>query len=174
MSDQKTVVIQTPFGSLEVLFIEKAILRVRWIKEELVNQYYTHSEEPIALQIQQEFLEYFRGLRRTFTLPYTFLYVTPFCLRVWEEIRKISYGETITYSELARRVGKETSAARAIGRACALNPLPIIIPCHRVIRKDGFIGHYSAPGGAELKIGLIAFEQRVLRGDLPIASQVFR
>ena len=80
---------------------------------------------------------------------------TPFQKKVWNTIAKIPWGETISYAELAKRVGKP-SAFRAVANACGANPIPIIIPCHRVIASDGTIGGFS--GGLKIKRKLLALE----------------
>ena len=86
---------------------------------------------------------------------------TDFQKLVWAEIDKIPYGTTITYKEIAKKIGKP-KAARAVANACGQNPIPIIRPCHRVICSDGKIGGYSAPGGAEMKKKLLEDEQKNL------------
>jgi O-6-methylguanine DNA methyltransferase len=86
---------------------------------------------------------------------------TDFQKLVWAEIDKIPYGTTITYKEIAKKIGKP-KAARAVANACGQNPDPIIRPCHRVICSDGKIGGYSAPGGAEMKNKLLEDEQKNL------------
>lgn len=86
---------------------------------------------------------------------------TDFQKLVWAEIDKIPYGTTITYKEIAKKIGKP-NAARAVANACGQNPNPIIRPCHRVICSDGKIGGYSAPGGAEMKKKLLEDEQKNL------------
>jgi len=70
----------------------------------------------------------------------------------------IPYGQTASYTEIARRIGRP-QATRAVGRANATNPLPIIIPCHRIIAADGSLGGYSAPGGVALKTRLLQWEK---------------
>jgi methylated-DNA-[protein]-cysteine S-methyltransferase len=85
--------------------------------------------------------EYFRGVRRSFDLPLR-PEGTPFQKRVWEITSAIPYGETRTYAEVARAVGA-ARAARAVGAALYANPIPILIPCHRVVRSDGSPGGYS-------------------------------
>ncbi len=93
---------------------------------------------------------------------------TPFQLRVWQALREIPYGETITYGELARRIGKPT-ASRAVGAANGRNPLPIIVPCHRVIGSNGTLtGFY---GGLHLKAGLLELEQRHGGGSVVRSAQ---
>ncbi|MFN3763308.1 MAG: methylated-DNA--[protein]-cysteine S-methyltransferase, partial [Anaerolineae bacterium] len=80
---------------------------------------------------------------------------TPFQRRVWEELRRVPYGQTVAYGELARRVGRP-GAARAVGRAVGANPVPIIVPCHRVVGADGSLVGYG--GGLEIKAALLRLE----------------
>lgn len=82
---------------------------------------------------------------------------TPFQRKVWKELLRIPSGTTISYAELARRIGKPT-AMRAVAQACARNPLPVVIPCHRVIRSDGSLGGYS--GGRRRKRQLLTLERQ--------------
>ena len=82
---------------------------------------------------------------------------TNFQIQVWTEISKIPFGKTKTYKEIAISLGKPNSA-RAVANACGKNPYPIDIPCHRVIRSDGNIGGYSAPGGEKKKLELLKAE----------------
>ena len=82
---------------------------------------------------------------------------TPFQFKVWKEITNIPKGKTKTYKEIAINIGHPNSA-RAVANACARNPHPILIPCHRVVRSDGKIGGYSGPGGASQKKKLLQKE----------------
>lgn len=84
---------------------------------------------------------------------------TSFQCRVWEELRHIPYGETRTYGDLARATA---SVARAVGQANGANPIPILIPCHRVVSAQG-LGGYSAPGGIETKSWLLTLERRAFQ-----------
>ena len=102
--------------------------------------------------------EYFAGTRRTFDVDLA-LRGTPFQVAVWEELCRIPYGDTITYAELARRIGKP-SAVRAVGAANGANPIPVIVPCHRVIGSNGTLTGYG--GGIERKQFLLALEGRRL------------
>ena len=95
-------------------------------------------EAPMLEVLRRELNEYFLGQRADFTVPLS-LFGPPFFLRVWEELRRIPYGERITYGELASSIGRP-GAARAVGQALARNPLPILIPCHRVVGKHGLGG----------------------------------
>ena len=88
---------------------------------------------------------------------------TPFQCRVWEVIASIPHGATITYSELATRAGKP-SAIRAAASACGDNPVPLLIPCHRVVAKDGGLGGFSMAGGIATKAWLL--EREGVRADV--------
>ncbi|HEV8435862.1 MAG TPA: methylated-DNA--[protein]-cysteine S-methyltransferase [Thermoanaerobaculia bacterium] len=99
--------------------------------------------------------EYFAGTRREFDLPLA-PRGTAFQLACWNELQRIAYGTTISYSELARRIAKP-NAVRAVGAANGANPIPIIIPCHRVIGANGTLTGYG--GGLHIKRALLALEQ---------------
>jgi methylated-DNA-[protein]-cysteine S-methyltransferase len=98
--------------------------------------------------------EYFAGQRREFDLELA-PYGTDFQLRVWEALRAIPFGVVRNYGDIARAIG-QPHASRAVGQANGRNPLPIVIPCHRVIAADGTIGGYSA--GLKIKFRLLALE----------------
>ena len=99
---------------------------------------------------------YFAGDRREFDLPLR-LYGTDFQAVVWRALREIPYGETRSYADVARRIGRPT-AVRAVGHANGQNPLAIVVPCHRVIGADGSLTGYA--GGLELKRALLELEAR--------------
>jgi methylated-DNA-[protein]-cysteine S-methyltransferase len=99
---------------------------------------------------------YFEGERREFDLPLA-PEGTPFQREVWEMLRKIPYGETVSYGELARRLERPGSS-RAVGAANGRNPIPIVIPCHRVVGADGSLTGFG--GGLEVKRRLLALEAR--------------
>jgi methylated-DNA-[protein]-cysteine S-methyltransferase len=108
----------------------------------------------IVRQAEQELREYFAGRRRTFTVKLD-LEGTEFQRKAWQAMRKIPFGETISYGEQARKVGKP-KAYRAVGSANGKNPIPIIVPCHRVLASDGSLGGYSL--GLSMKRRLLALE----------------
>jgi methylated-DNA-[protein]-cysteine S-methyltransferase len=112
---------------------------------------------PLLGEAASQLKEYFAGQRTEFELPLT-LIGTPFQRRVWAALRDIPYGETISYGQLADRIGKP-SAARAVGLANGRNPIAIIVPCHRVVGADGSLTGYG--GGIERKEHLLGFEQRM-------------
>jgi O-6-methylguanine DNA methyltransferase len=100
--------------------------------------------------------EYLAGRRKEFDLP-VHLEVTPFQRKVLQEVKKIPYGETRSYGEIARRIGSPR-AARAVGAALHVNPLPLVIPCHRVIGADGSLVGFAS--GVDVKASLLELERR--------------
>lgn len=130
----------TPLGPLTVTAEEDTIISLDWGWAADVE------ETPLLLTARDQIQDYFDGLRQTFDLPLD-PPGTPFQRRVWQAMKTIGYGEIMTYGELAKAVG---SAPRAIGQACARNPIPILVPCHRVIgTANGGLGHYSGPEGPD-------------------------
>jgi AraC family transcriptional regulator of adaptative response/methylated-DNA-[protein]-cysteine methyltransferase len=105
--------------------------------------------------LRQELTGYFRGSTRKFTVPLVHP-GTPFQERVWDELLRIPYGSTLSYQELAQRIGRP-GASRAVGHANGLNRLAILIPCHRVVNKNGELGGYG--GGMWRKARLLAMER---------------
>lgn len=116
-------------------------------------------DSPLLRRLRKELREYFAGRRRTFDLPVRHS-GTPFETRVWDELRRIPYGATISYGELARRIGNP-SATRAVAGANARNPVSILVPCHRVIAADGGLGGYG--GGLAAKRLLLDLERDPVR-----------
>ena len=113
---------------------------------------------PLLKQTCRELDEYFAGVRKSFTIPLT-PQGTPFQQKVWRELCRIPYGETITYGELARRIGTP-KAAQAVGQANHNNPVAIIIPCHRVNGRNEKLTGYG--GGLEIKQYLLRLEKNLL------------
>ena len=112
-------------------------------------------------EARRQLTEYFDGRRRTFDLP-TAAAGTAFQRLVWQELDSVGYGRTATYSELARAIGKPR-AARAVGAALARNPLPLVVPCHRVIGAGGDLRGFGL-GGLAVKRRLLDAETAQLRG----------
>lgn len=113
-----------------------------------------NSDDPVLLEARRQLDDYFDGKRRDFDLPLA-PEGTAHQKRVWDAMCKIPYGETRTYGELAKDIG---SVARAVGGACGANPIPIVVPCHRVLGAGDAIGGYSFEGGADTKRQLLALE----------------
>jgi len=108
-------------------------------------------------EVRRQLAEYFAGERTAFDVPLK-LTGTPFQRRVWEELLQIPFGETVTYQELARRLGKP-SASRAVGHANGCNPVSILVPCHRVVGASGKLTGYA--GGLARKRWLLEWERSV-------------
>jgi methylated-DNA-[protein]-cysteine S-methyltransferase len=113
--------------------------------------------EPVCRQLE----EYFQGTRVEFDVPLA-LHGTDFQKQVWSELSRIPFGETVSYGEQARRLGRP-AAARAVGRANGQNPISIIVPCHRVIGGNGSLTGYG--GGMERKRWLLDHERAPHRGS---------
>ena len=124
-------------------------------------QEWLQQEQPFSLAITQ-LREYFGGARRRFELTLA-PRGTPFQLAVWQLLRTIPYGQTVSYGELAQRLGRP-EAARAVGLANGANPLPIIVPCHRVIGADGSLTGFG--GGLPIKRALLDLEGAACVSDL--------
>lgn len=121
-----------------------------------------HDDDALA-DVRGQLQEYFDGRRTTFDADVV-LTGTPFQVTVWQALRDIPYGETISYGELARRIGRP-SASRAVGAANGRNPVSIVVPCHRVIGGDGSLTGYG--WGTARKAWLLEHENLV-RTALPI------
>jgi AraC family transcriptional regulator, regulatory protein of adaptative response / methylated-DNA-[protein]-cysteine methyltransferase len=127
--------------------------------EATLSQEYPSAEirrgEDAAARWIGEILRHLEGTQRHLDLP-TDVRATAFQQRVWQQLRTIPYGETRTYREIAERIGAP-QAARAVGRACATNPVSVVVPCHRAVREDGGLGGYR--WGVNRKERLLARER---------------
>ncbi len=113
-----------------------------------------HPDDPYMFNVFNELIEYFDRKRKYFSIPLD-THGTEFQKRVWRQLLNIPYGKTISYMLLAKLIGN-SKATRAVGKANGENPLPILIPCHRVINSDGKLGGYS--GGLGIKEKLLELE----------------
>ena len=113
-------------------------------------------EETVIKNAVNQLDEYFQGKRSEFQLPLSF-HGTSFQIKVWKAIASIPYGDVTTYSDIAEKIGKD-KAVRALAQACGANPLAIILPCHRVVSKNGEGGY---TGGIEKKRKLLALEKSI-------------
>ncbi len=144
--------VDTPFGPM-VLEGEETLTRL-WLPNALPDNRGRGEESPLLRVARTQLLEYLSGARRSFDLPLDPA-GTDFQRSVWEALRAIPYGQTRTYGEMAAAVGRPR-ALRAVGQANHVNPLPIFIPCHRVVGKNGALTGYA--GGLDLKGALLALE----------------
>jgi methylated-DNA-[protein]-cysteine S-methyltransferase len=150
---------ETPVGSLKLFFTDRGLAALGFAGEGALlapepGMVPAHLK-PRLEAAKRELMAYFNGSQTDFAALTLDPQGTPFQLRVWQELRRIPWGQTISYGELARRVGNP-KAARAVGQANAVNPIPLIIPCHRVIAADGSLGGYSS--GLERKRWLLHHE----------------
>ena len=116
-------------------------------------------------ELQERLYTYFAGQWVSFEVPLDMAGATPFQEAIWEATLRIPFGEARTYQQIAETIGKP-GAARAAGQALGANPIPIVIPCHRVVANGGRIGGYR--GGLDLKRRLLELEGCVLKGTLAI------
>jgi methylated-DNA-[protein]-cysteine S-methyltransferase len=116
----------------------------------------TRAADPLLDRAEEQLAEYFAGERTAFDLPLA-NDGTEFQKKVWAELVRIPYGETASYGEIARRLGYEPVISRAVGAANGANPIPILVPCHRVVGADGTLTGYA--GGVERKKILLDLEQ---------------
>lgn len=127
---------------------------------EAFNENYEIGENPLLLNAKAQLEEYFMGKRRHFDLPIG-PKGTDFQRKVWDALQKIPFGQTISYGDIAKKIGCD-KGARAVGMANNKNPIPIFIPCHRVIGADGKLVGYA--GGIETKIRLLEIEGIKING----------
>jgi methylated-DNA-[protein]-cysteine S-methyltransferase len=116
-------------------------------------------DDPLLAEAVRQLGGYFARELKEFDLPLR-PDGTPFQLRVWEQLQKVGYGETASYGEIARRLGMNAGASRAVGMANGRNPIGVVIPCHRVVGSKGLLSGYA--GGVERKQALLDLEQDAL------------
>jgi methylated-DNA-[protein]-cysteine S-methyltransferase len=149
--------VDTPIGTLTVVAAETGIRRILWDGEAPPEGAVKGGSDILDAAVTQ-IQEYFAGARTTFDLPLD-LGGTPFQQKVWLELGSIPFGTTISYGEQAQRVGRP-QAARAVGAANGRNPVPIVLPCHRVIGSGGALTGFG--GGLDTKRTLLRHEAEVL------------
>ncbi|MCM1153241.1 MAG: methylated-DNA--[protein]-cysteine S-methyltransferase [Muribaculum sp.] len=159
-------IFHTPCGSLDIFVEEGKLVRCKWIDyitsdqkdtNELaaVDNASTGTDGIIIDSVIIQLQKYFRGIIKSFRIDYE-LKGTEFQKLVWKEISKIPYGQTVSYKSLAEKIGRP-AAVRAVANACRLNPLCIIIPCHRVIGSNGDLTGYN--GGLHIKEYMLRLER---------------
>ncbi|HPQ47442.1 MAG TPA: methylated-DNA--[protein]-cysteine S-methyltransferase [Clostridia bacterium] len=140
-------------GFLTVILDSGEIKEIRFGQPDDLDE--LNDDQLLGIEIITQLDAYFSGLQKEFSLDFS-AEGTDFQNAVWERIEQIPYGETKTYSQIARELGKPNSA-RAVGNACNKNPIPILIPCHRVVGSDGKLTGYA--GGVGLKKTLLEMER---------------
>ena len=154
MSEPIAKTIKSPIGRLSITEANGAVVRIAWADRQIGDARAQTGETPLLNRAAEQLGEYFAGQRRDFDLPLDPA-GTPFQRRVWIEMARIPFGATESYGALARKTG---SVARAVGGACGANPIPIVIPCHRVVGGDGALGGFSGGAGSTTKIALLELE----------------
>ena len=154
MAYYKTVMDDTPIGPITIYVQDDYIIKISFGNAENDPFEITPGASYAAMDAMIQLDQYFHGQRKDFSLQIA-CDATEFEQTVWTELCNIDYGNTISYKELAKRCGNE-NAFRAVAKANKNNPLPIIIPCHRVISSDGTLGGYS--GGIDIKKKLLNIE----------------
>lgn len=162
----KTLIFKSPQGDIHCIFEDNLLIQVVWGDDsknlKAVMHNYSLKSDMDSINPDKDFLSlsnelqlYFGGLLKQFSQPIKFINGTPFEQDIWLALKEIPYGETRTYKWLAQKVG-HSKAFRAVGNALRKNPIPIILPCHRVIASDGSLCGFSA--GIELKRWLLTHE----------------
>ena len=154
-----TRLIEAPIGPIELEAEGGSLIRLtmlpKAVKTKTTNESRGHAEDEAVLdEAARQLGEYFGAKRRVFELPLK-PDGTPFRLRVWQALREIPYGERRSYGDLAARL---KTAARAVGGACGANPIGIVVPCHRVVGGQGWLGGFSGGDGAATKRFLLGLE----------------
>lgn len=143
--------LETPIGRLLLVATEQGLAQIGFHCLDVEND-----AHPLLLQAERQLQEYFAGRRRRFSVPLS-INGSDFQKKVWQALREIPYGETRSYLDIARRI-EQPKACRAVGQANHANPLPILLPCHRVIGRDGRLGGYA--GGTAEKQFLLELERK--------------
>lgn len=144
--------LHTPLGEITVSEEDGAIVALDWGRGS------EQESTPLLREARDQLHDYFDGKRVTFQLPLA-PHGTPYQRRVWDALTRIPPGETRSYLDIAQELA---SGPRAVGQANGRNPIPIIIPCHRVVAADGALGGYSGDGGPVTKRYLLDLEARAL------------
>ena len=167
---KRIAVLAVPWSSIVMVATPKGLSRLVITKRRRQTAFtLAHRLEPNARydpnllpDLQRQLSEYFDGALVRFNVKLDLSGVTAFQRQALKACTRIPYGRTATYGELAHRIGR-TGAARAIGSAMAKNPVPIVIPCHRVVAANGSLGGVSAEQGVAMKRRLLELEARALR-----------
>jgi methylated-DNA-[protein]-cysteine S-methyltransferase len=143
-------IVESPIATLFLVFTDKILRGIAFKKPDEILR-----KDKAPPLIKKELKEYFENGREEFTQKIGLTKGTEFDKKVWLALKEIPYGETRTYKWLAEKIGKP-GACRAVGQALSRNPLPILLPCHRIIESDGTIGGYSS--GIDIKRRLLEIE----------------
>ena len=149
----------SPIGELRVVAQDGAITAIEFAPHGDAQPGPRVDDDPVLGAACEQLAAYFARELKEFDLPLA-PRGTPFQQRVWSELQEIGYGETASYGQVAHRIGMTNAASRAVGLANGRNPIPIVIPCHRVIGANGTLTGYA--GGLPTKQALLELEQEAL------------
>jgi methylated-DNA-[protein]-cysteine S-methyltransferase len=158
--------LETPVGTLTLAAGDLGLRAVAFCPED-VRAGAVHGPHPVLGSAAEQLREYFAGERTVFELPLD-LVGTPFQRQAWIALASIPYGTTVSYGEQARRLGR-LRAARAVGAANGQNPVPIVLPCHRLVGATGALTGYG--GGLDVKRALLEHEARVVAARLTTSRE---
>lgn len=148
---------ESPIGTIELGGDGAAVISVSMERDGHVPwEHLPERTDAVLDHAAQQLAEYFAGDRRSFDVPVSF-HGTPFQVAIWEQLAALEFGEVVSYGELGRATGRAT-AGRAVGGAVGANPVPLLIPCHRVLGTDGRITGYSGGNGIPTKSWLLRHE----------------
>lgn len=150
----KSVNVKSPAGNCRIFASDKGVTQIDFLEDSEAFEE-EETENPILQQAIRELDEYYAGSRQSFDVPLDLKIGTEFQREAWEKLREIPYGTTISYGEQAKAMGRP-KAVRAVGGANGRNPIPVIIPCHRVVSSLGKLHGFS--GGLDLKRYLLSVE----------------
>jgi methylated-DNA-[protein]-cysteine S-methyltransferase len=152
---------ETALGQVLLTASEDALIGCYFVGQKhepfVAGHWQLKPERTIFKTVEIQFLDYLASRRRTFDIPTAFSAGTPFQRAVWQALLDVPFGTTISYQQLAERIGNPTGV-RAVAQAVGRNPLSVIVPCHRIIGKDGTLTGYA--GGIERKRRLLEIENR--------------
>jgi len=151
-------IIESPIGQLKLVASDKGLVAILWENDSprrvRLSKLVADDRSPVLVETERQLGEYFSGKRKMFSIALD-MRGTPFQKDVWRALLAIPYGETRSYRQLAKQLGKP-QATRAVGTANGRNPLSIIVPCHRVIGSSGKLTGFA--GGLEVKAHLLGLE----------------
>jgi len=136
------IIVSTPIGKIAVDYQSDFVTEVHQVSD---NTRAVSKKDPFAIEIKKQFKAYFTGELKEFNLPFLFKQGTDYQVKVWDQIRKISFGNTQTYGEIAKTI---KSGPRAVGNACRRNQLLLLVPCHRVVSAAGLGGFMGDADGS--------------------------
>lgn len=152
--------VSSPVGKLKLVASDKGLVAILWENDKPSRVPLTasmeHGQQKILVEVERQLNQYFAGERQSFSLPLD-MKGTSFQKDVWEALLSIPFGETRSYGQLAKQIGR-SSASRAVGAANGRNPISIVVPCHRVIGSSGKLTGFA--GGLETKATLLDLEKK--------------